>query len=157
MGYLVSCYAIHPTHTLDGIYTYQAFSASILEKLAYDIYIFSLQVLLKWSLQQGVAVIPKSIQEAHINEFAPSHFEGWELTPDDLQMIHSLDDNHKFCWDPSCVQWGHAKGHCRIRFMFISPSPIAMIQALSTVSNPNRDPACSTARWEFPVYLQLSS
>ncbi|GMH46060.1 hypothetical protein BSKO_14024 [Bryopsis sp. KO-2023] len=61
------------------------------------------QVLLQWALQQGLAVIPKSVHKDYIEGFAPSNFEGWELSTSDMQELSEMDCSHRFCWDPSGV------------------------------------------------------
>jgi diketogulonate reductase-like aldo/keto reductase len=52
------------------------------------------QVLLKWSLQQGLAVIPKSNNENRIKENHDLY--GFTLTPLQMQAISSLNRNRRF-------------------------------------------------------------
>ena len=61
------------------------------------------QVLLKWGLQQGCAVIPKSVSPSRIAQFSEQHL----LAPwseQELQVLAQLDAlgaaPQKFCWDP---------------------------------------------------------
>lgn len=61
-------------------------------------------MLLKWALQQGLAVIPKSVNQVRIAEFGPQQFEGWSISEDDMIAIDMMNDGHKFCWDPSCIR-----------------------------------------------------
>ncbi|KIY96822.1 hypothetical protein MNEG_11138 [Monoraphidium neglectum] len=62
------------------------------------------QVLLRWGLQQGCAVIPKSIRAERIAEASPSKIlEGWELSNAQVAALSGLDNNHKFCWNPEGI------------------------------------------------------
>jgi glycerol 2-dehydrogenase (NADP+) len=55
------------------------------------------QILIKWGLQKGWSVIPKSVNEDRIK----SNFEidGWELDPEDVDKLSSLKDRFKVCGD----------------------------------------------------------
>jgi diketogulonate reductase-like aldo/keto reductase len=62
------------------------------------------QVLLRWGLQQGCCVIPKSVRPDRIREFAPAALlEGWELSAQQMAALGALDRGTKFCWDPSGI------------------------------------------------------
>jgi diketogulonate reductase-like aldo/keto reductase len=61
------------------------------------------QALLRWGLQQGCAVIPKSITPAYITASAPAALQGWELGPAAMAALGGLEDGHKYCWDPSGI------------------------------------------------------
>eukprot|EP00210_Caulerpa_lentillifera_P006308 g6025.t1 len=61
------------------------------------------QVLLKWALQQNMAVIPKSIHEVRIREWSPDRMEGWELSNEDFGLIQTMDDSYRYAWNPSMV------------------------------------------------------
>ena len=61
------------------------------------------QVLLRWALQKGCAVIPKAAAPEHIQANAPSQLLSWELTAEHMQVLDSLEDGHKYNWDPSAV------------------------------------------------------
>lgn len=52
------------------------------------------QVLLRWALQRGTAVIPKSVTPARLAENLAAA-EG-ELAPDDMEAIEALDRSHRF-------------------------------------------------------------
>lgn len=62
-----------------------------------------LQVLLKWGLQQDMAVIPKSVQKDRIREWTAAQMEGWELSGDDMALLASMNDGRKYCWNPSDI------------------------------------------------------
>ncbi len=49
------------------------------------------QVLIRWSLQHGMVVIPKSIHEARILE--NSKVFDFELEPEDMKILNSLNEN----------------------------------------------------------------
>lgn len=55
------------------------------------------QVLLKWGLQRGTSVIPKSVTAHRIE----SNFEldGWELTSNEMAALDNLPDRFKVCSD----------------------------------------------------------
>jgi diketogulonate reductase-like aldo/keto reductase len=57
------------------------------------------QVLLRWALQHGVAVIPKASQPEHIRQ----NFEifDFELPEEDMTKLDSLNENMHLCWDPT--------------------------------------------------------
>ncbi|BAH45553.1 probable 2,5-diketo-D-gluconic acid reductase [Brevibacillus brevis NBRC 100599] len=56
------------------------------------------QVIIRWDLQNGVVTIPKSTKEHRIVENA-SVFD-FELSKEDMEMIHSLNQNHRVGPDP---------------------------------------------------------
>mmetsp|Transcript_4299 Transcript_4299/g.7394 ORF Transcript_4299/g.7394 Transcript_4299/m.7394 type:complete len:87 (-) Transcript_4299:122-382(-) len=59
------------------------------------------QILLKWGIQKGVPVIPKSVSQERIQHNA--NVFDFELDLNDMAMIADLDINHHFCWDSSNV------------------------------------------------------
>lgn len=59
------------------------------------------QVLLAWSLQRGVAVIPKSLTPHRIKSNIQINFR---LTQEDLAQLDTLGAaNMKYSWDPKLV------------------------------------------------------
>ncbi|KMZ44687.1 MULTISPECIES: aldo/keto reductase [Bacillales] len=56
------------------------------------------QVIIRWDLQNGVVTIPKSTKEHRIVENA-SVFD-FELSKEDMEMIHSLNQNNRVGPDP---------------------------------------------------------
>eukprot|EP01025_Chloroclados_australasicus_P065265 TRINITY_DN889_c0_g2_i3.p1 TRINITY_DN889_c0_g2~~TRINITY_DN889_c0_g2_i3.p1 ORF type:complete len:294 (+),score=47.79 TRINITY_DN889_c0_g2_i3:449-1330(+) len=61
------------------------------------------QVLLRWGLQKGCAVIPKSVQEYRIAQFAEQELLGWKLNKEQEEKLDALNDGNKICWDPRTV------------------------------------------------------
>uniref|UniRef100_A0A3Q1G950 Zgc:101765 n=1 Tax=Acanthochromis polyacanthus TaxID=80966 RepID=A0A3Q1G950_9TELE len=59
------------------------------------------QVLLRWAVQQGVPVLPKSSNPDRIQENA--RLFDFSLKDPDMDRLSSLDCDHKYCWDPSEV------------------------------------------------------
>lgn len=61
------------------------------------------QVLLKWPLQRGWGIIPKSVNPQRIKEnIELDHFE---ISSDDMEIINNFHEKVSFkkCWDPSIV------------------------------------------------------
>ncbi|XP_044304717.1 glyoxal reductase-like [Varanus komodoensis] len=59
------------------------------------------QVLLRWALQQGVSVIPKSASPSRVAE--NSQLWSWDLSQADMEELSSMDCGKHYCWDPSGV------------------------------------------------------
>lgn len=59
------------------------------------------QVMLRWALQHGAAVIPKSTRRERIRENALVF--DFELTPEQMQRIDALDRGLRTCWDPTAI------------------------------------------------------
>jgi diketogulonate reductase-like aldo/keto reductase len=57
------------------------------------------QVLIRWSLQHNLVTIPKSVREERIKE--NSQVFDYNLTPDDMRVLDSLDENFRNSWDPT--------------------------------------------------------
>jgi diketogulonate reductase-like aldo/keto reductase len=62
-----------------------------------------IQVLLRWGLQKGCAVIPKAANPAHI--IAADDLLTWDLPSHFEARLDSLAEGGgtKFCWDPSGI------------------------------------------------------
>ena len=54
------------------------------------------QVILRWNLQKGVAVIPGSSDPDHIQE--NTELYDFELTEEEMRRINALDRNEKHDW-----------------------------------------------------------
>lgn len=59
------------------------------------------QVLLRWAVQQDIAVLPKSSSPDRIKTNA-TIFD-FTLTEEDMERLMALDCSQRFCWDPSLV------------------------------------------------------
>lgn len=60
-------------------------------------------MLLRWGLQQGCCVIPKSVHPEYLQQYAEEQLLGWTLTDAQMKLLTDLDDDHKYCWDASGV------------------------------------------------------
>ena len=66
----------------------------------------SAQVLLRWALLQGIAVIPKSTRPERIASYSEELLlSGWTEEEDAAIITHlsTLADGHKYCWDSSLI------------------------------------------------------
>ncbi|MCW7467160.1 aldo/keto reductase [Leptospira levettii] len=59
------------------------------------------QILIRWSLQSGNVVIPKSKNPIRIKENADVY--DFSLTPEDMKEINHWNENFRTCWDPTTV------------------------------------------------------
>lgn len=59
------------------------------------------QILLKWAVQQGVAVIPKSKTKDHI--YSNFHLD-FTIPDDDMKKLNSFKKKEKFDWDPESIK-----------------------------------------------------
>ncbi|KAH6939636.1 hypothetical protein HPB50_020237 [Hyalomma asiaticum] len=59
------------------------------------------QVVLRWALQLGIAIIPKSSNAQRIEENAKIF--DFALTDDEVAAISSLNKNKHYCWDPTNI------------------------------------------------------
>ena len=74
--------------------TAQIFSNATIQKIAAAHGKTPAQIVIRWNLQAGYAVIPGSKNPAHIAEnFSVFDFE---LTPEEMNQIYSLDKNRRF-------------------------------------------------------------
>lgn len=60
------------------------------------------QILIRWSLQSGNVVIPKSKNPTRIRENADVF--GFIISPEDMIEITSWNENFRTCWDPTTVE-----------------------------------------------------
>lgn len=61
----------------------------------------SCQVLLRWAVQQGIPVLPKSSNPDRIRGNA--EIFDFTVSVSDMEKLSALDCNHRYCWDPSEV------------------------------------------------------
>ncbi len=59
------------------------------------------QLMLRWALQHGVVVIPKSSHPGRIRENAD--FYDFEISPEDMKTLDNLGETSRFCWDPTGI------------------------------------------------------
>ena len=57
------------------------------------------QILIRWALQHGLAVIPKSANRRRI--FEDADVFDFEITPEDMQLLDRFNENLRTCWDPT--------------------------------------------------------
>jgi diketogulonate reductase-like aldo/keto reductase len=57
------------------------------------------QVLIRWALQHGLAVIPKSADRKRI--FEDADVFDFEITAEDMQLLDSFNEDLRICWDPT--------------------------------------------------------
>jgi diketogulonate reductase-like aldo/keto reductase len=57
------------------------------------------QILIRWALQHGLAVIPKSADRGRIFENADVF--DFEITAEDMQILNRFNENLRTCWDPT--------------------------------------------------------
>merc|ERR1712159_809558 len=62
------------------------------------------QVLIRWGLQKGYKVLPKSVTPERIASNADVF--GWELSPDHMAVLDGLDQQMTTGWNPTTVAWG---------------------------------------------------
>jgi diketogulonate reductase-like aldo/keto reductase len=57
------------------------------------------QILIRWALQHGLVVIPKSSNRRRILENADVF--DFEISRDDMKLLDTFNENLRTCWDPS--------------------------------------------------------
>ena len=57
------------------------------------------QILIRWALQHGLVVIPKSSNRRRILENADVF--DFEISRDDMGLLDNFNENLRTCWDPS--------------------------------------------------------
>jgi diketogulonate reductase-like aldo/keto reductase len=57
------------------------------------------QILIRWALQHGLAVIPKSANRSRIFENADVF--DFEINAEDMQLLNRFNENLRTCWDPT--------------------------------------------------------
>ena len=63
-------------------------------------------MLLRWALQQGCAVIPKTVHVHRLEEYRPEALLTWSLSDADMAALNALDDpdKGKVCWNPEDIR-----------------------------------------------------
>jgi diketogulonate reductase-like aldo/keto reductase len=57
------------------------------------------QKLIRWALQHGLVVIPKSADRRRIFENADVF--DFEISAEDMQLLDSFNEDLRTCWDPT--------------------------------------------------------
>ena len=57
------------------------------------------QILIRWALQHGLVVIPKSANRRRIFENADVF--NFEITAEDMRFLDGFNENLRTCWDPT--------------------------------------------------------
>ncbi len=59
------------------------------------------QILIRWSLQHDLVVLPKSKTSERIKENADVF--NFEISPEDMEKMNNFNENFRTCWDPTSV------------------------------------------------------
>jgi len=60
------------------------------------------QILLRWGLQKGYTVLPRSSNPDHVRENL--QVSGWGVPEEQMEVLDSLgEEETKFAWDPTTV------------------------------------------------------
>ncbi len=73
----------------------------VIERVATKHGVSYAQVMLRWCLQKGLVVLPKSVTPERIRENIDIF--GFELDASDMQELAKLNRNLRTCWDPTHV------------------------------------------------------
>jgi diketogulonate reductase-like aldo/keto reductase len=57
------------------------------------------QILIRWTLQHAVVVIPKSARRKRILENADIY--DFDISSADMAKLDALDENYRLSWDPT--------------------------------------------------------
>jgi diketogulonate reductase-like aldo/keto reductase len=57
------------------------------------------QILIRWALQRGFVVIPKSAKRSRIVE--NSDVFDFEITEEDMRLLDGFNEDLRTCWDPT--------------------------------------------------------
>jgi diketogulonate reductase-like aldo/keto reductase len=60
------------------------------------------QILIRWALQHGLVVIPKSANRRRI--FEDADIFDFEIAAEDMQLLDRFNENLRTCWDPTNAQ-----------------------------------------------------
>lgn len=73
----------------------------VVNKLAQKYSRKSTQILLRWSVQQNISVIPKSTNPLHIK----TNIELFDFTIEktDIMLLNEINKNLHFCWNPDTI------------------------------------------------------
>src|SRR4030095_3920738 len=57
------------------------------------------QIMIRWALQHGLVVIPKSANRRRI--FEDADVFDFEITAEDMEILDRFNENLRTCWDPT--------------------------------------------------------
>jgi len=63
-----------------------------------------MQIVLRWTLQKGCCIIPRSTSEKHIIENAPASLLSWKLSSEDMMLLDELNEDYPYYWDPLATE-----------------------------------------------------
>jgi len=63
-----------------------------------------MQVVLRWTLQKDIYVIPRSTSEKHIIENSPASLLSWELSNEEMTLLDGLNEDYPYYWDPLATE-----------------------------------------------------
>jgi len=75
------------------------FNDEKLKKLANKYKVTPAQLLLRWGLQDGAAILPKSVNDARIAENA--NIFGFHISDDDMKLMKTFNESFAQGWDPT--------------------------------------------------------
>lgn len=80
----------------------EKFSNPVIKKLANKYDKSPAQIMIRWALQRGLVVIPKSVTKERIKE----NIEVFDfiISSEDMELINSLNSDYRITWDPSNVE-----------------------------------------------------
>lgn len=90
----------------------EIFTDPVLTKIANAHNVTTAQVALKWNLQNGIAVIPRSSQEQHRRENI--YLDGFTLTADEMAEIAKLDQGFSEIINYHCTNTAKKLINCKI-------------------------------------------
>ena len=61
------------------------------------------QVALRWGVQKGYVLLPKSKRKGCIEENL--NMIGWSLTEEEMKRIDELNQNKQVCWDSANIKY----------------------------------------------------
>ena len=71
----------------------------VLQRVAAKHGVTPARVLVRWALEHGLVVIPKSVRAERIRENADVF--GFALDREDLAALDALDEGYRTSWDPT--------------------------------------------------------
>ena len=60
------------------------------------------QILIRWPMQHGIIVIPKSVNNSRIEQNMDVF--DFEISKEDMAILDNMNENLRTCWDPSNVK-----------------------------------------------------